>query len=670
MNEELKKNLEDQIRYYNENYARGIRVVEDKVYDSLLEQLRVVDPGNELVSKVQNDFEVGGKEVSYGDDPMLSMQKFYDVDKMVKWIRDTAESPFQELLFQPKYDGMSAQYKDGVLSTRGNGHVGKDISSKIRFFNVARWLCGSDSELSLCHSPFGDGTIRGELICSKEDFEKVRESMVKQDGTKYSNGRNFIAGICNPLSSREDDDRNFRAMNDAGITLSFVPHDSRSVMAHVKDVTPDFVLSTFEKFKREVPFDQDGIVVKFVGEEFRKKMGSTEHHPKWAAAFKINDEGVKCRVTGCKWTLGGTDGSLTPTLEIEPTEIGGVVVSNVLAHNFLNMKNCEVGTDGNTYAFVQRSGQVIPFISDVENDTEVPWSVRPIGLEKDVNGDFRCPECGEVLSYREGDVDIYCTNDECPGRLKKRLYNACSKCFDILGIAESTIDKMFGKYRVKKFYQMMDLTVEQIASMDGFATDSAQKLFDSIHSIEGRVTDVQVVASLGIPLIGRHVAKEILSVMPLPLLREASVESLTKVRGFGREKASSLVEGLRKYSSELDELLARICPKQTYSATKKAESEGVPTICFTGEAPIPRSQCQDLAKKNGYEPVSGVNKSLSLLVCADGDSNSTKAQKARKYGIRIMTFDEWKKTLGDVDVAGSDVAVHGNSTVDSILEEI
>lgn len=671
MEEELKKNLEDAIRKLNREYAEGTVTVPDSEYDALLEQLRSIDPGNPLCTEVQRNVVEGGGKVEYGDDPMLSMQKLYDAEALVKWARQTADDPGQEVLLQPKYDGISAQWDGHVLSTRGDGHAGQDITSKARFFLQARLLCGSGSVPSLCHCPLPDARVRGELICSKDDFEKVRQKLVRKDGSRYSNGRNFVAGLCNPTTAAEDDDRLLRTLDEAGVQLSFVDHDMTSIRMKVSELTAEAVLAAFRKFRQELPFEQDGLVVKFVGDEFRKKLGSTDHHPRWACAFKQNAEGTWCRVTGCEWTVG-QDGSLTPTLKVEPTEIGGVLVSNVLAHSFQYVKENEIAVDGHTWVSVVRSGDVIPFICGVRNDPGTPpWSGREVGLVRDSAGNRTCPECGTPIVYEGGQVDAYCVNESCPGRLKKRIYNAASKCFEIKGLAESTIAKLYDRFKVRSFYQLLDLSPDDLATLDGFAWDSAVKLWNAVHSAVEKATDVQVLASLGIRLIGRHVASDLLARMPLSVLREAQEDALCDVDGVGAEKARSLVGGLRRRSRELDELLDRIPNlRQTYSAAKKAAAEGKVTVCFTGEAPLPRSKCQEIARLNGYEPVSGVSKSLGVLVCASADSNSTKAQKARKYGTKVVQFDEWFSSLAVKDVPLASPAGHGNAAVDSILEGI
>jgi DNA polymerase-3 subunit epsilon len=76
-------------------------------------------------------------------------------------------------------------------------------------------------------------------------------------------------------------------------------------------------------------------------------------------------------------------------------------------------------------------------------------------------------------------------------------------------------------------------------------------------------------------------------------------------------------------------------------------------VCFTGECQcrfsgqmITRETATELAMNQGVIVVETVTKNLDLLVVADPQTQSGKAKKARKYGIRIMHEVVFWKTLG------------------------
>lgn len=61
------------------------------------------------------------------------------------------------------------------------------------------------------------------------------------------------------------------------------------------------------------------------------------------------------------------------------------------------------------------------------------------------------------------------------------------------------------------------------------------------------------------------------------------------------------------------------------------------SVCFTGEMSLPRPALSDRAVNCGLIVKSGISKKLDVLVVADSDSMSGKAQKAREIGIRIVS---------------------------------
>ena len=76
-------------------------------------------------------------------------------------------------------------------------------------------------------------------------------------------------------------------------------------------------------------------------------------------------------------------------------------------------------------------------------------------------------------------------------------------------------------------------------------------------------------------------------------------------------------------------------------------------VCFTGECqcsmggePISRERAEALTRAKGLVVQASVTKKLDLLIVADPDTQSTKARKARQYGIRIVHEPVFWRTLG------------------------
>lgn len=656
INEKIKE-VVDKIIRCNEAYQSGERLISDTEYDSLVEWLRTVDPNNPLVAKVQNDVQQSNrKKFDFGDKPMLSLNKVYSIEDLLKWMKSVSRTADERFLLQPKYDGLSGCISgemSRIFSTRGDGHFGEIINSKMPMIKIDKWTTdysGNIESLTGTQIDFffpDNSQIRGEIIIRKDKFDALKFAIKKKDGEDYKNTRNAVSGLMNPNSSVADDYITSEKLKDAGISISFISHDEISTVVRMDDENlEEKIEKTWNSYLKNLPYDQDGLVIKLADRQYADSLGNTEHHPRGAVALKKNNESVPAEILNIEWFVGA-QGELTPVYIIEPTEVDGVVINNVLAHNMKNLQDNDIQI-GDT-VFVCRAGGVIPFAVKYEKSSSHKNMLfeENNGLKFDRDEKhWLCPCCGFPVIYDPSiSPDCYCSNDHCHDRVMKRLYNAVSKCFGVKGLAEETLEKLYTAYQVETVYQLLDLSVEEIAMLPGFADKSAQILYDAIQEIRF-CTDVQVLASLGIPLIGMHVAEDVLSNMSLSALREASVASLSSIKGFGPAKAQSLTEGLRKYASELQELLIRVecVPICDSKEIKEIRKQG-PTICFTGASPIPRSECQALAALNGYEPVSSVNKQLTILVAADTDTNSTKAQKARKYGTKVIGFQEWFNSL-------------------------
>ena len=165
-------------------------------------------------------------------------------------------------------------------------------------------------------------------------------------------------------------------------------------------------------------------------------------------------------------------------------------------------------------------------------------------------------------------------------------------------------------------------------------------LYNEIQAARN-VPDWQVLASLNIKGIGPNIAKSILREYTLGELEGLSAAELAKIDGIGPERATALEEELKAQKAFLDELLGCVSVR----VTKNTLDTPRPTICFTGKMPEKRSYYESLAAENGYEAVDSVTASLSLLVAADGESDSTKARKAAKLGVKVLALTQWLATL-------------------------
>lgn len=108
-------------------------------------------------------------------------------------------------------------------------------------------------------------------------------------------------------------------------------------------------------------------------------------------------------------------------------------------------------------------------------------------------------------------------------------------------------------------------------------------------------------------------------------------------------------------ADELPELLARVPVEQPSRQSTAADGSGLSgaSVCFTGEVdltcggrPLTRELLEAIAANAGLIVKQSVTKSLDMLVVADPMSESTKARKARQYGVRVMHAAEFLRRVG------------------------
>jgi len=91
-------------------------------------------------------------------------------------------------------------------------------------------------------------------------------------------------------------------------------------------------------------------------------------------------------------------------------------------------------------------------------------------------------------------------------------------------------------------------------------------------------------------------------------------------------------------------VLARLAALQPPASSAVSLAPG-DLVVLTGEMSEPRDRIEQLLTAAGIVVKPGVTKKTSLLVAADPDSLSGKAQKARQYGVPIVGEDALRALL-------------------------
>jgi len=138
-----------------------------------------------------------------------------------------------------------------------------------------------------------------------------------------------------------------------------------------------------KKMLEDQDIDFDGLVIKVEDENLRQLIGSTDHHPRRAVAYKFPAQMVATQVNSVDFQVGRT-GIVTPVANLEPVELSGVTIKRVSLHNydFITSKDIHL----HDRVRLQRSGEVIPYVVSTIPDRR-PHDARKISMPR------VCPSC-------------------------------------------------------------------------------------------------------------------------------------------------------------------------------------------------------------------------------------------------------------------------------------
>jgi DNA ligase (NAD+) len=643
---EIKK-LADQILFHKRKYYDGEPEISDASYDALEEKLRELDPEHPVLYIIGTP--KGGKVTH--DTPMLSCQKATEIEDVIKWSKSF------DLFVGYKIDGFSLSliYENGKLiqaATRGNGIAGDDTTIAVMKIPSIPKMIPEMSRIN----------IRGELFMKISEFNRINQ----QEAIKYSSPRNLAVGTIKQkdLGLLEKRTLEFFAFELLGY------HDETDLITKAKILkswnfhsadftslkTPSMedITKLFKRVENErstLDFEIDGIILKYNDAKARQNAGSTEHHPKWMIALKFESEGKISTVNDITWQVGRL-GIITPVAELEPVEVMGAVIKRATLHNAEFVESLDIGKGDKI--LVVRSGDVIPKITEIIEKGE-----------KQAEFPSKCPSCDSLLK-REG-VNLLCTSSNCREKEIQRIHHWV-KNVDIVGLGPKNITKLYDSDLVKHFADLYksDLTEGKLISLFG---KNGSKIFHNIQDSRNLPLHIFLVG-LGIENLGKRMAKTLAKHFKnYEQLKSATINQLVQIEGISDTIANCILNGLkdpslgdRILSNGVQIVYGKVVKKtgtrspgslmdflsdgdtldpSAQHVRKKKPSKDV-KVYVTGKVPnASKKEIQRILEENGYE-WAPLTKKLDLLITGD-DPGSSKLEKARKYGIKIMTWTEFSK---------------------------
>lgn len=604
--------LKEQIIKANEAYRLGQPIISDSIYDQLVEELSLLSPDDELLTKVGVEIADETRK-SLLPIEMASMNKIKSMNDVDDWTRLKGISKSEYVIITPKFDGLSlcVNEKTSEAFTRGDGTYGQKSNEHYALIQ---------NHLNLEEDPFS--FTYGEVMIPKKVF-------IEKFSADFANPRNLVAGLLNSktISDSLKDcqyikygavcKRNFSTKQEVINELN--KGQASKVQYHIcqlSDLSEELLIDLFHKFSTE--FEIDGLIIELNDLDLQDKLGreTSSNNPVWARAFKHPsfEQSAETDVIGISWNIS-KQGLLKPILHINPVKLDGVTVSNVTGNNARFVKDFGLGIGAKV--LVKRSGMVIPIIADVITPVEF---VQPTieGVEVDWN------EAGiELITLTE-------TDDQ---KLKKIV--AFFEILEADNVSEGVITQLWEAGH-KTIKDVLNLTTSDLESIDRFGKRKAQIVYNSIQKSVSNVQLSKLQHATGI--------FKGLGSKKLVLLEEfttkPTIDQVMVIEGFAEVSAKSYIDSYDIFFDFIKDLPVTIVEK-VESVKVGTDLEGK-SFVFTG---VRRSDLEQIIESRGGKIASGVSKTTTHLVMKAIGSGSSKEKKAIDLGVEVITVEQLEKLL-------------------------
>jgi DNA ligase (NAD+) len=534
-----------------------------------------------------------------------------------------------------KVDGYSLLmvFKEGEqpkLYNRGDGEFGTDVSDIYKYINKGKINLEKIKKLS------NIVYVRGELVMDNITFEKYKG--------KYNNPRNLVAGVIN---SKE---RDISILKDIKFIAYSLPY------FNYKDIlTNSDVLNTLEEIgfyipyktvrkedlinenqlsidlivrKEEAEYDIDGLVIT----PFTIMKENSIDNPKFAIAFKMLGEVKQAKVIEVEWNVSKTN-ALKPRIKIKPVMFGSITVQHLTGFNAKYIKENNIGKG--TMLSITRSGDVIPHILSVITSTEA---------------DLPTANC-----HWRG-VDLISDDDNTKTQFISRMITLFEKT-DIKGMKEGILTKLY-ESGITTEHLLFNITKKELLLVEGIKDKSASNILECIQLLKNKVNlcNLMVGSCIFVGFGEKKISKILSNV-------EEVNDLILKDKYTSNERLISKIESLGGFNKTAKDFV-------DYLDTFKEYYEGVKDIFMLShemmytEEQVRSILLNDTLKGKSYcfsgvrdKVLEGViiskggviadtlTKAVTYLVVLDINRSSSKIEKAKKYGVNIISIDNLKKEI-------------------------
>jgi DNA ligase (NAD+) len=653
--EELRGQIREHDRHY---WLEAAPQISDQEYDRLYRELKDLEEAfPELITPDSPTQRVGGApleefaQVTHRT-PMLSLDNTYSELEVVEFFRRMLRlSPGETIrtVVEPKVDGVAISlfYRDGKLvyaATRGNGTTGDDVTQNVRTIRAVPYSLEGKAPKEV--------EIRGEVFMSKKVFQKLNKERETAGEVLFANPRNAAAGSLKQLDPRivakrglsilfygfgfySESDLQSHQETLARLADWGLPSHSKIWIAESPEMVID-AIKALDELRHDFPYETDGAVIKVDDYRQRQALGYTSKAPRWAIAYKYQAERAETQLLSIEVQVGRS-GKLTPVANLTPVFLSGTTVARATLHNGeeIRRKDIRIGD----HVLIEKSGEIIPAVLEVLVE-------RRTGKEAPFEMPDKCPSCGKPVTQLPGQIDLRCTNVECPEQVKRRLEHFAHRgAMDIEGLGEALVTQLVEQGLVKRVDYIYALDEAALSGLERMGKKSIQNLLEAIEASKKQPL-WRLIFGLGILHVGATAARELADFFgTLDALRDASVEELQRAPNTGEIVARSIKDW---FSDPNNRALFDALRKHglNFGSGKEEQLDDKlvgTTWVITGTLSEPREAFADLIRRHGGRLTSSVSGKTNFLLA--GTDAGNKLDKARGLGLRVVNEEEFRRLI-------------------------
>jgi NAD-dependent DNA ligase len=617
--------LKEQIIKANDAYRSGKSIISDAKYDQLVEELSLLSPDDELLTKVGHVV-VDETRKSKLPIEMASMNKIKSMEDIDNWTRLKGINQNELVIMTPKFDGLSLCVNEQSKEswTRGDGEFGQKSDEHYKLIKNHLYNDGVSTSSFINNFTFPFSYTYGEVMIPKQVF-------IDKFSADFANPRNLVAGLLNSKTV-SDSLKDCQYIKYGGIPNKNIKFNTKKELldelnigqekkvnyhvCKISELTEDLLISLFHKWS--VDFEIDGIIIEINDLTLQDKLGreTSSNNPVWARAFKHPsfEQSAETDVIGISWNIS-KQGLLKPILHITPVKLNGVTVSNVTGNNARFVKDLGLGVGAKVV--VKRSGMVIPIIADV---------ITPV--------DFIQPTIeGVEIDWNEAGIELITLTETDDQKLKKIV-----AFFEILesdNVSEGVITQLW-ESGYKSIKDILNLKKVDLEKIDRFGKRKAQIVFDSVQK---SVSNVQLSKLQHATGIFKGLGSKKLVLLE-GFTTKPTIDQVMSIEGFAEVSAKSYIDSYDIFFDFIKDLPVTIVEK--VEAVKVGTDLDGKSFVFTG---VRRADLESVIESRGGKIGSGVSKNTSYLVMKAVGSGSSKEKKAIELGVEVITVEQLETLL-------------------------